>query len=207
MNHMALVNDSYMGIFIPHDIQTRILQFMKGKLTFPFIRSNELVAVFFLFGKNGKISTEIDILNAKELARNGISQVTKEVKLCNSNSNRTSSDFIRENYTRRALQISTNMNALSKKDIFKIQDRISGDPTILINCFAQHISYYRQDFFFELINPLRAAQIPKHLRERMELRMLLLGFNKKNLENLPYVSTLTPFFDWLSIIDRVKSST
>lgn len=199
---MTLANDSYMGVFMPYDIQTRILQFMKGKLTFPFIHSDELAAVFFLFGKDGKISTEIDILNAKELARNGISQITKEVKLCNSNSNRTTSDFVRENYTRRALQISTDMNTSSKKDHFKIQDRISGDPTILISCFAQHISYYRQDFFFELINPLRAAQIPKHLRGRMELRMLLLGFNRKNLENLPYVSTLTPFFEWLSIIDR-----
>jgi hypothetical protein len=204
---MTLANDSYMSIFMPYDIQTRILQFMKGKLTFPFIHSNELVAVFFLFGKDGKISTEIDILNAKELARNGMNQITKEVKLCSSNSNRTTADFVRENYTHRALQISIDRSTLSKKDSVKIQDRISGDPTILINCFAQHISYYRQDFFFELLNPLRAAQIPKHLREKMELRMLLLGFNKKNLENLPYVSTLTPFFDWLSMKARVKSST
>jgi hypothetical protein len=196
---MTLANDSYMGIFMPYDIQTRILQFMNGKLTFPFIYSNELVAVFFLFGKDGKISTEIDILNAKELARNGMNQIAKEVKLCNFNSNRTTTDFVRENYTRRALQISIDRSTISKKDGVKIQDRISGDPTILINCFAQHISYYRQDFFFELLNPLRAVQIPKHLRKKMELRMLLLGFNKKNLENLPYVSTLTPFFDWLSM--------
>jgi len=195
---MILANDSYMGIFMPRDIQNRILQFMDGKLTFPFIRGDEIVGVFFLFGKDGKISNEIDILNAKDLARNGMNQITKEINLCNYMSNRITFDFVRENYTRRALQISSDLNNSSKRDGFKIRDRISGDPTILINCFAQHIAYYRQDYFFELLNPMRAAQIPEPLREKMELRMLLLGFNTKNAENLPYNSTLAPFFDWLS---------
>ena len=200
MTIMILANDSYMGIFMPRDIQNRILQFMDEKLMFPFIRVDEIVGVFFLFGKDGKISSEIDILNAKDLAHNGMNQITKEVNLCNSMSNRTTFDFVRENYTRRALQISTELRNSSKNDSIKIRDRISGDPTILINCFAQHVAYYRQDYFFELLNPLRPAQIPEHLREKMELRMLLLGFNSKNVQNLPYVNTLAPFFDWLSTI-------
>ena len=197
---MILANDSYMGIFKPSDIQNRILQFIDGKLTFPFIHGNEIVGVFFLFGKDGKILNEIDILNAKDLARNGMNQITKEVNLCNSMSTRTTFDFVRENYTRRALQITTDLSNSPDRDGIKIRDRISGDPTILIYCFAQHIAYYRQDYFFELTNPLRPAQIPEHLREKMELRMLLLGFNSKNLENLPYNSILVPFFDWLSKI-------
>jgi hypothetical protein len=197
---MILSNDSYMGIFLPLDVQSRILQFMDGKMTFPFIRDDEVMGVFFLFGKDGRIRNSIDILNAKDLARNGMDQITKEVKLCHAMSNRTTFDFVRENYTRRALQISTDTNNSSKRDSFDIRDRISGDPTILISCFAQHIAYYRQDYFFELLNPLRPAQIPAHLRERMELRMLLLGFNSKNVENLPYNSTLVPFFDWLSTV-------
>lgn len=200
MIRMILSNDSYMGIFLPLDIQSRILQFMDGKLTFPFIRDDEVMGVFFLFGKDGRIRNSIDILNAKDLARNGMDQITKEVKLCHAMSNRTTFDFVRENYTRRALQISTDTNNSLKRDSFDIRDRISGDPTILISCFAQHIAYYRQDYFFELLNPLRPAQIPAHLRERMELRMLLLGFNTKNVENLPYNSTLVPFFDWLSTV-------
>lgn len=200
MIRMILSNDSYMGIFLPLDIQSRILQFMDGKLTFPFIRDDEVMGVFFLFGKDGRIRNSIDILNAKDLARNGMDQITKEVKLCHAMSNRTTFDFVRENYTRRALQISTDTNNSLKRDSFDIRDRISGDPTILISCFAQHIAYYRQDYFFELLNPLRPAQIPAHLRERMELRMLLLGFNTKNVENLPYNRTLVPFFDWLSTV-------
>ncbi len=200
MIRMILSNDSYMGIFLPLDVQSRILQFMDGKLTFPFIRDDEVMGVFFLFGKDGRIRNSIDILNAKDLARNGMDQITKEVKLCHAISNRITFDFVRENYTRRALQISTDTNNSSKRDSFDIRDRISGDPTILISCFAQHIAYYRQDYFFELLNPLRPAQIPAHIRERMELRMLLLGFNTKNVENLPYNSTLVPFFDWLSTV-------
>lgn len=200
MIRMILSNDSYMGIFLPLDVQGRILQFMDGKLTFPFIRDDEVMGVFFLFGKDGRIRNSIDILNAKDLARNGMDQITKEVKLCHAMSNRTTFDFVRENYTRRALQISTDTNNSLKRDSFDIRDRISGDPTILISCFAQHIAYYRQDYFFELLNPLRPAQIPAHIRERMELRMLLLGFNTKNVENLPYNSTLVPFFDWLSTV-------
>lgn len=200
MIRMILSNDSYMGIFLPLDVQGRILQFIDGKLTFPFIRDDEVMGVFFLFGKDGRIRNSIDILNAKDLARNGMDQITKEVKLCHAMSNRTTFDFVRENYTRRALQISTDINNSLKRDSFDIRERISGDPTILISCFAQHIAYYRQDYFFELLNPLRPAQIPAHLRERMELRMLLLGFNTKNVENLPYNSTLVPFFDWLSTV-------
>lgn len=200
MTIMILANDSYMGIFMPRDIQNRILQFMDGKLTFPFIRSDEIVGVFFLFGRDGKISSEIDILNAKDLAHNGMNQITKEVNLCNSMSNRTTFDFVRENYTRRALQISTELRNSSKNDSIKIRDRISGDPTILINCFAQHVAYYRQDYFFELLYPLRPAQIPEHLREKMDLRMLLLGFNSKDVQKLPFSNALTPFFDWLSTI-------
>jgi hypothetical protein len=197
---MTLVNDSFMGLFMPRDIQSRILQFMDGKLTFPFVRNDEIVGVFFLFGKNGKITNKMDILSARDLARNGMNQITKEVNLCNSISNRTTFDFVRENYTRRALQISTDLSKLSKRNSLGIRDRISGDPTILIYCFAQHIAYHRQDYFFELLNPLRAAQIPENLREKLESRMLLLGFNTKNLESLPYLTTLSPFIEWLSTI-------
>lgn len=197
---MTLVNDSFMGLFMPRDIQSRILQFMDGKLTFPFVRNDEIVGVFFLFGKNRKITNKMDILSARDLARNGMNQITKGVNLFNSTSNRTTFDFVRENYTRRALQISTDLSKLSKRDSLSIRDRISGDPTILIYCFAQHIAYHRQDYFFELLNPLRAAQIPENLREKLESRMLLLGFNTKNLESLPYLTTLSPFVEWLSTI-------
>jgi hypothetical protein len=35
---------------------------------------------------------------------------------------------------------------------------------------------------------------------------LLLGFNTKNADSLPYPSTLVPFFDWLSVSFRAAGS-
>jgi hypothetical protein len=203
---MILINDSYMGMFMPPDIQSRVLDFVDGNLPFPFIREDELVGIFFLFGKDNKVSSEIEILSAKDLARKGMDQITREVRMCHNMSNRTVVEFIKENYTRRVLQISVELNNSLNKGHFNIRKRISGDPTILMNCFAQHIAHYRQDYFFELLNPFRSTQVPDHLREKLELRMLLLGFNTKNADSLPYPSTLVPFFDWLSVSFRAAGS-
>jgi hypothetical protein len=203
---MILINDSYMGMFMPHDIQSRVLDFVDGNLPFPFIREGELSGIFFLFGKDNKVSSEVEILSAKDLARKGMDQITREVRLCHKMSNRTVVEFIKENYTRRVLQITVELNNSLSKGDFNIRKRISGDPTILMNCFAQHIAYYRQDYFFELLNPFRSTQLPDNLREKLELRMLLLGFNTKNADSLPYPSTLVPFFDWLSVSFRTAGS-
>jgi hypothetical protein len=203
---MILINDSYMGMFMPPDIQSRVLDFVDGNLPFPFIREDELVGIFFLFGKDNKVSSEIEILSAKDLARKGMDQITREVRMCHNMSNRTVVEFIKENYTRRVLQISVELNNSLNKGDFNIRKRISGDPTILMNCFAQHIAHYRQDYFFELLNPFRSTQVPDRLREKLELRMLLLGFNTKNADSLPYPSTLVPFFDWLSVSFRAAGS-
>jgi hypothetical protein len=203
---MILINDSYMGMFMPPDIQSRVLDFVDGNLPFPFIREDELVGIFFLFGKDNKVSSEIEILSAKDLARKGMDQITREVRMCHNMSNRTVVEFIKENYTRRVLQISVELNNSLNKGDFNIRKRISGDPTILMNCFAQHIAHYRQDYFFELLNPFRSTQVPDHLREKLDLRMLLLGFNTKNADSLPYPSTLVPFFDWLSVSFRAAGS-
>lgn len=195
-----------MGMFMPPDIQSRVLDFVDGNLPFPFIREDELVGIFFLFGKDNKVSSEIEILSAKDLASKGMDQITREVRMCHNMSNRTVVEFLKENYTRRVLQISVELNNSLNKGDFNIRKRISGDPTILMNCFAQHIAHYRQDYFFELLNPFRPTQVPDHLREKLELRMLLLGFNTKNADSLPYPSTLVPFFDWLSVSFRAAGS-
>jgi hypothetical protein len=34
---MVIVSDSYMGIFTPVDIESRIMQFLEKKIEFPFI--------------------------------------------------------------------------------------------------------------------------------------------------------------------------
>jgi hypothetical protein len=100
--------------------------------------------------------------------------------------------FTRENYTKRSLQIVVDSGAQADVD-----RRVAGDPTILSDCFAQHIAYHKQEFFFELFQPFKADQIPAALKGRLEGRLLLLGFNVKDRQSLPFKSSLQPFFEWM----------
>jgi hypothetical protein len=67
----------------------------------------------------------------------------------------------------------------------------------LTSCFAQHIAYYQRDYFFEFFQPFKINDLPISLSTKLEGRMLLLGFNVKNREALPYQNSLLPFFHWL----------
>ena len=87
----------------------------------------------------------------------------------------------------------------SNADQAEISRRVAGDPTILSDCFAQHVAYHKQKFFFELFQPFRADHLPSLLRSRLEGRMLLLGFNVQDRQSLlPFKSSLEPFFAWMS---------
>ena len=106
------------------------------------------------------------------------------------------SDFIRDNYNRRALQISVEFRNDNSSDISEKNRRISGDPAILSNCFAQHIAYYKKDFFFEIFQPFKGSEIPISLK-KLEKRMLLLGFNVSDSKSLPEESAFSCFIKWL----------
>jgi hypothetical protein len=169
-----------MGIFLPPDISFRIKQFMAAKMDFPLLKKNEILAVFYLFGKDDKVIGESEINAASDLAN-----ITMPQKM--------DSRFTRENYTKRSLQIVVDSGGW-QPDVDK---RVAGDPTILSDCFAQHVAYYRQDFFFELFQPFKAEQLPQDLEGKLEGRMLLLGFNVKNSQLLPFKGPLSAFFQWM----------
>ncbi|HEU4606070.1 MAG TPA: hypothetical protein VFS46_07520, partial [Nitrososphaera sp.] len=57
--------------------------------------------------------------------------------------------------------------------------------------------YHQQGFFFELFQPFRADQAPPALKNRLEGRMLLLGFNVKDRQALQFKSSVQPFFEWM----------
>ena len=112
--------------------------------------------------------------------------------------NKMDSNFTRENYIRRSLLISVELQQDSSFDWSKMNKRIAGDPSILSDCFAQHIAYYKQDYFFELFQPFDENQLPSSLRRKLEGRMLLVCFNAKDSKSLPFESTLVPFIEWIS---------
>ena len=152
------------------------------------------MAAFYLFGKEYRVP-ESEVRDAEDIAKKSVEQVAKDVRLYTTTPNRMDSSFTRENYTKRSLQIAVD-NAGSEE----IGKRVAGDPAILSDCFAQHIAYHRQGYYFELVQPLKADQVPAPLRHKLEGRMLLLGFNSKNRDAVPYRNILAPFFEWMQTV-------
>ena len=189
---MPVISDSYMGLFMPPDITFRIKQFMAAKVDFPFIKKNEMIAAFYFLGKEHGIAGEAEIKAATDIARRTVEQAAKDIRLYATTPQKMDARFTRENYTKRSLQIVVDSGAQADVD-----KRVAGDPAILSDCFAQHVAYHKQGFFFELFQPFRVDQVPPTLKSRLEGRMLLLGFNVKERQSLPFKSSLKPFFEWM----------
>jgi hypothetical protein len=180
-----------MGIFIPPDMSFRIKQFMAGQVDFPFIRKDEMIGAFYLFGKDYRVP-ESEVQAATDIAKGTVEQVARDIRLYMASPQKMDARFTRENYTKRSLQIVVDSGAQADVD-----RRVAGDPAILSDCFAQHVAYHRQGFFFELFRPFKSDQVTAALKSRLEGRMLLLGFNAKDRQSLPFKSSLHPFFEWM----------
>ncbi|WP_337862796.1 hypothetical protein [Nitrososphaera sp.] len=193
---MPVVADSYMGLFLPADISGRITRFLAGEATFPYIKKEELIGAFFIFGKDYRVQ-DSEVKEARDLARRTVEQFARDVRMYSSTPGRLDPAFTRENYTKRMLQIT--VDARGETDNTEMGRRVAGDPTILTDCFAQHVAHYKHDFYFEIFGPLQKQQVPFPLRKKLEGRMLLLGYSARSArELLPYASSLEPFFAWLS---------
>ena len=190
---MPVLADSYMGVFLPPDISVRIKQFMAAKMDFPFLGKDELLAVFYLFGKDHKVVGESEVNAASDLAKRTVEQVVSDIRVYISMSQKMDARLTRENYTKRSLQIVVDTGGRQPD----VERRAVGDPLILSDCFAQHVAYYKQDFFFELFQPLKTEQVPPALENKLVGRMLLFGFNVKNIQSLPSKSSLHAFFEWM----------
>jgi hypothetical protein len=189
-----------MGIFIPRDFSNRVLDFLNGKINLPFTQKDEIIASFYIFGKNHKVNGELEITNVKDIARKTMEQIARQVGIYANNPLSMNQESLRENFNKRSMQIlidSNNKNS-NKKINFDITKRISRDPTILSECYAWHLAYYKQDYFFKLFNPLRGTDLPPDLSEQLEGRMLMLGFNVKNSAKLTYDDPIIPFLQWLN---------
>ncbi len=182
-----------MGVFLPPDISFRIKQFLAAKVDFPFLGKDELLAVFYLFGKDCEVIGESEVNAASDLAKRTVEQVARDIWVYITTPQKMDARFIRENYTKRSLQIVVDSGG-RRPDVDR---QVAGDPVILSDCFAQHVAYYKHEYFFELFRPLKAEQVPPTLENKLKGRMLLLGFNVKNVQSLPFRSSLHAFFEWM----------
>ena len=189
-----------MGTFLPRDFPTRVLNFINGKCNLPLTQKDEIIATFYIFGKDHKVNGELEITNAKDIARKTMEQLARQVKVLASNPISMNQELLRENFNKRSMQILIDSN--TKNDDTKISSditrRISRDPTILSDCYAWHIAYYKQDYFFKLFNPLRGTDLPPSLVDQLEGRMVMLGFNVKNSANMSYEDPIIPFLEWMN---------
>jgi hypothetical protein len=197
---VPVIGDSYMGMFLPLDISERLYDFIAGRRNFPIISKEEIMGVFYIFGKNYGIKGQTEILSATDLARRTIEQLARNVRYFHNMPNKLDSNSVREDYIKRVLQISIELQQNRSGQKPELSARIAGDPTILTTCFAQHIAYYQSDYFFEFFQPFNKNDLRIPLSARLEGRMLLLGFNVKNRKALPYESSLVPFIHWLDKI-------
>ncbi|NOJ26911.1 MAG: hypothetical protein DA330_02725 [Nitrososphaera sp.] len=181
-----------MGIFLPADITARITRFLAGQVEFPYIKKGEIIGAFYIFGKDYGVSGDNEIKEVRDLAKRTVEQAAKDIRMYAATPNRLNSAFTRENYTKRSLQIIVDNAALDQAEVNR---RVAGDPSILSDCFAQHVAHFKQEYYFEIFGPFRKEQLPSRLYGKLEARMLLLGFNSKSL---PFASSLEPFFNWMS---------
>ena len=200
-----IISDSYMGIFIPTDFSYRVLNFINGKTNLPLTQKDELIASFYIFGKDHKVNGELEITSVKDIARKTMDQLSRQVRIYSNNPIRMNQELLRENFNKRSMQIliDSNKKNNNKQLDFDITNTISKDPTILSECYAWHLANYQQDFFFKLFNPLRGIDLPGDVADKLDGRMLLLGFNVKNSMKLPYDDPIVPFLYWLKDVSKL----
>ena len=183
----VIVADSYLAMVLPDDISDRIFEFVSGKRGFPFVGRDELMCMMYLYGKDGGVKNE-EVEEASGLAQKTATQVGQEIDIyLNSSAGKLDPEYIRSKYVNRQLQL-----AVEKKE----PERIAGDPAILSDCFAQHVAYHRQDYFFQLYGPMKEGEITSDTRSALLGRMVMVCYNRKGIGDLGLSHPLIPAYVW-----------
>jgi hypothetical protein len=191
-----------MRMIFPEDISKRIAAFVEGKQNFPFIHTNELMCIFFIYGRNRKVNTENEYKEAIDLAGHTFAKISKDISAYSSNSKmKDITEFARSNYINRGLQITVE----KKTGDANLEERIFSDPAILLDCFARHVAYYNQEFFFEVYGPLKDLDITKEMHRYLLGRMVMIGYNRKDHKSLPFDHPLIPLYVWMRQFRYVNS--
>ena len=189
---MTIISDSYMRMILPENISYRLDEFITGRQNFPFIRSDELMCIFYLYGKKNKVRYYKESREIINLAENTVINLQSDIEKYNGSSkSKMDSQFIRSKFVNRELQIIVE----EKKHVSK--ERIINDPMIISDCFAQHVSYYNQEYFFQLYGPLGEYDLINDVKEYLLGRMVMLGFNRKDEKSLPFQSAFIPLYVWI----------
>ena len=181
------MSDSYLAMVLPDDISWRIGEFISGRMAFPFVGKDELMCLMYLYGKDGGVSAQ-QVEEASGLAQKTAIQLGQEIDIYrNSSAGKLDSEYIRSKYLNRQLQL-----AVESKDL----SRITGDPAILSDCFAQHVAHYRQNHLLELFGPLSEGELTADIRPALVGRMLMVCYNRRDFAETGLSHPLIPAYVW-----------
>jgi hypothetical protein len=191
---MSIISDSYMNLILPEDISTRIRDFITGGRDFPYIEENELMCLLFVYGRDHRVKTETEVNETLDLVERTVANITKEIEYYNNSKARFNTEFIKSKYIRRELQI------VQEQHTSKLQ--IWNDPTVLTDSFARHVSFHRQEYFFQVFGPLEESELLTELRGDLMNRIVMVGFNRRDQSFVPFKHSLVPVYIWFR--DRLK---
>jgi hypothetical protein len=186
-----------MTMILPEDISERISAFISGKLDFPYVKKDELIAVLYLYGKNSTIISHPE--KVLTFAKKTVERLEHSIQnYRNGPKSFFDSEFSRNNYIRRQLQITVEKNNINEndKDRPNIDNRrIVTDPVILSECFSQHVAFYYQKYSFFFYGPLKDDELTHDIRNLLSGKIVMLGFNKEQ-DELPFDHPIIPLYIW-----------
>ena len=186
-----------MTMILPEDISERISAFISGRLDFPFVKKDELISVLYLYGKNNTIISHPD--KVLTIAKKIVERLEYSIQnYRNGPKSFFDSEFSRNNYIRRQLQITVDINNTSEDDKDKPDidnRRILTDPVILSECFSQHVAFYDQKYSFFFYGPLKDDELTHEIRNLLSGKIVMLGYNKEQ-DELPFDHPIIPLYIW-----------
>ena len=185
-----------MTMILPEDISERISSFISGRLDFPYVKKDELISLLYLYGKSNAILDHPERVLA--IAKKTVETLEKSIeKYRNGPKSFFDSEYLRNNYIRRQLQITVDKNNNKNgKDVPDINKRrIINDPVILSECFLQHVAFYNQKYSFFFYGPLKENELTYDIRSSLSGKIVMLGYNKVQ-EELPFDHPIIPLYVW-----------
>jgi hypothetical protein len=180
-----------MGLLFPEDLPERIKSFLAGEKEFPYISAEEIIGLFYIFGKQEGISSGIETAQILQLCSRTVQNFGRAIAQYKTNASSMDSNFTRSKYLKRQLQITVEMKGRTTAE------KLYRDPIIVTDSIIQHISFYDEKCFFQVYGPLKEQEVVKDLYKSLLGRVVMVGFNREGEKNIPFTHPLIPLFTHL----------
>jgi hypothetical protein len=191
MNPLTALANSYMGLLFPEDLPERIKAFLAGKREFPYISADEIIGLFYIFGKQKEISSGIETAQILQLCGKTVRDFDRAIAQYRTNVFSIDSTITRGKYLQRQLQITVDMKESTRSE------KLYKDPIIVTDSIIQHISFHNEKYFFQVYGPLKEQEVVKDLHTSLLGRVVMVGFNREGEKSVPFVHPLVPLFTHL----------